>query len=72
MNADSVFNIGATHAVCEDYVIAGTRDTGLMQAAESAATPEALQELASHNTSWRGFEALYEFSASKTIVVNHG
>ena len=27
MNADSVFNIGATHAVCEDYVIARTPDS---------------------------------------------
>ena len=27
MNADSVFNIGATHAVCQDYVIARSGET---------------------------------------------
>jgi len=53
----------------QHLVIAGTRDTGLMQAAESAATPEALQELASHKTSWRGFEALYEVQGVNGINV---
>jgi hypothetical protein len=40
-----------------------------MQAAESAATPEALQELASHKTNWRGFEALYEVQGVNGINV---
>ncbi|HXC59965.1 MAG TPA: hypothetical protein VN645_11655 [Steroidobacteraceae bacterium] len=44
----------------QHLVIAGTRDTGLMQAAETAATPEALQELAHQHAKWRSFEALYE------------
>lgn len=44
----------------QHLVIAGTRDTGLMQAAETAAAPEALQELARQHAAWRGFEALYE------------
>jgi hypothetical protein len=41
-------------------VIAGTRDTGLMQAAENLAAPEALQEIARAEPEWGGFEALYE------------
>jgi len=53
----------------QHLVVAGTRDTGLMQAAESAATPEALQELASHKTAWRGFEALYEVQGVNGINV---
>ncbi len=44
----------------QHLVIAGTRDTGLMQAAETAVAPEALQELARQHTPWRSFEALYE------------
>ena len=44
----------------QHLVIAGTRDTGLMQAAESSVAPEALQELARQRTPWRSFEALYE------------
>jgi hypothetical protein len=44
----------------QHLVIAGTRDTGLMQAAETAVAPEALQELARQHATWRGFEALYE------------
>jgi len=53
----------------QHLVIAGTRDTGLMQAAESAATPEALQELASQKPAWRGFEALYEVQGVNGINV---
>jgi anti-sigma-K factor RskA len=41
-------------------VIAGTRDTGLMQAAENLAAPDALQEIARGSPTWSGFEALYE------------
>jgi len=41
-------------------VIAGTRDTGLMQAAENLAAPDAVQELARGKPDWRSFEALYE------------
>jgi len=44
----------------QHLVIAGTRDTGLMQAAETAVAPEGLQELAQKHAPWRGFEALYE------------
>lgn len=41
-------------------VIAGTRDTGLMQAAENLASPDALQEIARARQAGKGFEALYE------------
>jgi hypothetical protein len=41
-------------------VIAGTRDTGLMQAAENLAAPDALQEISRSKPSWGNFEALYE------------
>jgi len=41
-------------------VIAGTRDTGLMQAAENLAAPDAVRELARGKPDWRSFEALYE------------
>jgi hypothetical protein len=41
-------------------IIAGTRDTGLMQAAENLAAPDQLQELAGGRPSWANFEALYE------------
>ncbi|MBK7117445.1 MAG: hypothetical protein IPH71_15800 [Proteobacteria bacterium] len=41
-------------------VIAGTRDTGLMQAAENLASPDALQEIARGKPAWNSFEALYE------------
>jgi hypothetical protein len=44
----------------QHLVIAGTRDTGLMQAAETVSAPESLKALAGRNTVWRGFEALYE------------
>lgn len=53
----------------QHMVIAGTRDTGLMQAAESATTPEALQELAAGSPSWRGFEALYEVDGVNGVNV---
>ena len=53
----------------QHMVVAGTRDTGLMQAAESAVTPEALQELAQHAPAWRGFEALYEVQGVNGINV---
>ena len=41
-------------------VIAGDRDTGLMQAAEALATPEALKALARRAGGAESFEALYE------------
>jgi hypothetical protein len=41
-------------------IIAGTRDTGLMQAAENLAAPDAVRELARGKPDWRSFEALYE------------
>jgi len=41
-------------------IIAGTRDTGLMQAAENLAAPDAVQELARGKPAWANFEALYE------------
>jgi hypothetical protein len=41
-------------------VIAGERDTGLMQAAEALATPEALKALAKNAGGADSFEALYE------------
>jgi hypothetical protein len=44
----------------QHLVIAGTRDTGLIQAAETVAAPESLRDLAGRNAAWRGFEALYE------------
>ena len=53
----------------QHLVVAGTRDTGLMQAAESAVTPEALQELAARKPSWRSFEALYEVQGVNGINV---
>jgi len=53
----------------QHLVVAGTRDTGLMQAAESAVTPEALQELAGRKPAWRGFEALYEVQGVNGINV---
>ena len=36
------------------------------------ATEEAILDAARAALGEKGFEALYEFSASKTIVVNHG
>jgi hypothetical protein len=53
----------------QHLVIAGTRDTGLMQAAESSVAPEALQELARQRTSWRSFEALYEVQSVNGLNV---
>jgi hypothetical protein len=41
-------------------IIAGTRDTGLMQAAENLAAPDAVQELSRGKPTWGNFEALYE------------
>ena len=41
-------------------VIAGTRDTGLMQAAETLAAPDSLREIAAGNPAWGNFEALYQ------------
>lgn len=53
----------------QHLVIAGTRDTGLMQAAETAAAPEGLQELARQHAPWRGFEALYEVQSLNGVNV---
>jgi hypothetical protein len=51
-------------------VIAGTRDTGLMQAAENLAAPDALQELARGNPALSGFEALYEVHGVNGVNVD--
>jgi hypothetical protein len=53
----------------QHLVIAGTRDTGLMQAAESAADLTALQALAAKDLPWRGFEALYEVQSVNGVNV---
>ncbi len=53
----------------QHLVIAGTRDTGLMQAAESAADMSALQALAGHGLPWRGFEALYDVQSVNGVNV---
>jgi hypothetical protein len=53
----------------QHLVIAGTRDTGLMQAAESAADIAALRVLAAKIQPWRGFEALYEVQSVNGVNV---
>ena len=53
----------------QHLVIAGTRDTGLMQAAESAANAAALQELEARNLPRSGFEALYEVQSVNGVNV---
>jgi hypothetical protein len=53
----------------QHLVIAGTRDTGLMQAAESAASADALQELAGKQLPRSGFEALYEVQSVNGVNV---
>lgn len=53
----------------QHLVIAGTRDTGLMQAAESAADLTALQKLTEKRVPWRGFEALYEVQSVNGVNV---
>jgi hypothetical protein len=53
----------------EHLVIAGTRDTGLMQAAESAANAAALQALAARKLPRSGFEALYEVQSVNGVNV---
>jgi hypothetical protein len=53
----------------QHLVIAGTRDTGLMQAAETAVAPEGLQELGRQHAPWRGFEALYEVQSVNGLNV---
>jgi hypothetical protein len=53
----------------EHLVIAGTRDTGLMQAAESAANASALQALAARKLPRSGFEALYEVQSVNGVNV---
>ncbi len=50
-------------------MIAGTRDTGLMQAAESAADLSSLQALAAKDLNWQGFEALYEVQSVNGVNV---
>jgi hypothetical protein len=50
-------------------VIAGTRDTGLMQAAEVAADPQRLQELGSRLPGKGPFESLYEVQGVNGINV---
>jgi hypothetical protein len=44
----------------QHLIVAGTRDTGLMQAAEIAAGRPAIEALATRKPVWKGFEALYE------------
>jgi len=53
----------------QHLVIAGTRDTGLMQAAESAANLASLQALAAKDLPWQGFEALYEVQSVNGVNV---
>jgi hypothetical protein len=53
----------------QHLIIAGTRDTGLMQAAENLASISALQELARAKAGWRNFEALYEVQGANGINV---
>jgi hypothetical protein len=53
----------------QHLVIAGTRDTGLMQAAESAANAASLQELAARKLPRSGFEALYEVQSVNGVNV---
>jgi hypothetical protein len=54
----------------QHLVIAGTRDTGLMQAAESAADANALRILAARDLKpGRGFEALYEVQSVNGVNV---
>ncbi|MEO6078999.1 MAG: hypothetical protein ABIQ86_04375 [Steroidobacteraceae bacterium] len=53
----------------QHLVIAGTRDTGLMQAAESAVDITALQALAARKLPLRGFEALYEVQSVNGVNV---
>jgi hypothetical protein len=53
----------------QHLVIAGTRDTGLMQAAESAANASAQQELAERKLPRSGFEALYEVQSVNGVNV---
>ena len=53
----------------QHLVIAGTRDTGLMQAAELAADIKSLQVLAARKLPWRGFEALYEVQSVNGVNV---
>jgi hypothetical protein len=53
----------------QHLVIAGTRDTGLMQAAESAADLATLQALAARKLPSQGFEALYEVQGVNGVNV---
>jgi hypothetical protein len=53
----------------QHLVIAGTRDTGLMQAAELAADVNSLQVLAARKLPWSGFEALYEVQSVNGVNV---
>jgi hypothetical protein len=50
-------------------IIAGTRDTGLMQAAENLAAPEAVQEISRGKPDWGSFEALYEVNGVNGVNV---
>jgi hypothetical protein len=53
----------------QHLVIAGARDTALMQAAESVSDPEQLRILAARSPPWRGFEALYEVQSLNGVNV---
>ncbi|MEO6185952.1 MAG: hypothetical protein ABIP38_11425 [Steroidobacteraceae bacterium] len=53
----------------QHLVVAGTRDTGLMQSAESAVDLNQLQALAARKVPWRGFEALFEVQSVNGINV---
>jgi hypothetical protein len=53
----------------QHLVIAGTRDTGLMQAAESAGSGEASRELADRQLPPSGFEVLYEVQSVNGVNV---
>jgi hypothetical protein len=50
-------------------VIAGTRDTGLMQAAESAADGASLKALTAKMLPGKGVEALYEVQSVNGVNV---
>jgi hypothetical protein len=53
----------------QHLIIAGTRDIGLMQAAENLASISVLQELARGKAGWRNFEALYEVQGVNGVNV---
>lgn len=53
----------------QHLIVAGTRDTGLMQAAEAASARNSLDLLAGRKPDWKSFEALYEVQSLNGINV---